>query len=109
MLYKLDSHHERSDVVVADSEMGTASSVDLPATLDKETASRLAGDQFDEATFDKAAVGGAVTREVFLAAAASDQVPPPSLFAAAAYQAHDEWQAGRRRRATCAVEAPTEP
>lgn len=51
--------------------MGAAASTGLPAALDKESAQLAAGDRFDEATFDSAAVDGTVTREQFLAAATS--------------------------------------
>ena len=40
--------------------MGAGAST-LPATLDKATAKEAAGDKFDEAAFDAAAVDGVIT------------------------------------------------
>ena len=50
--------------------MGAGASANLPATVDKPTALALAGDNFDEIAFDKAAAtNGTVSREQFIAAA----------------------------------------
>ena len=47
--------------------MGAAASLaQLPESIDKATAQRLAGDRFDEAAFDAAAADGAVAKADFL-------------------------------------------
>ena len=63
--------------------MGAGAST-LPERIDKETARRYAGDQFDEARFDAAATDGAVSREAFTAALSKpeDAVKIASLEAA---------------------------
>ena len=45
--------------------MGAGASTMLPELVDKQQAKAAAGDRFDEAAFDAAAVDGRVPREVF--------------------------------------------
>lgn len=62
--------------------MGAGAST-LPPTIDKATAKTFAGDEFDEAAFDREAIDGVVSREAFLKAAGTASLPtadnPPNL------------------------------
>ena len=52
---------------------GASTAAELPEMIDKAEAKELAGDDFVEADFDRAAHDGAVTRDDFLQAVAKRQ------------------------------------
>ena len=73
--------------------MGTGASTSLPELVDKHQAKAAAGDRFDEAAFDAAAVDGRVPREVLLKAAGLEALDKP----AATFGAASNFLASNRR------------
>ena len=69
--------------------MGAGAST-LPATLDKATAKEAAGNKFDEAAFDAAAVDGVISCNAFLAAAAEEEAAAFAFEVAAQMKAQEE-------------------
>jgi hypothetical protein len=64
--------------------MGAGASTSLPELVDKHQAKTAAGDRFDEAAFDAAAVDGRVPREVLLKAAGLEALDKPAATTGAA-------------------------